>query len=397
MVTQHLLSQLAHGIAAVIGERRHADRVIERLLRPLPPHDERRSLVARTVYGVVRHLRRLVWALGESERFDERQIADCVRAWWIVEDVPLSKSLRTGLPPRRQLLDRWHAAPTRAVRYSVSDWLDRYGAEQCGSRWDTLLAAFEREPQIVLRTNTLCTTREQLLAALHSRGIAARPHPLSPEAIAIEGHVNVFALEEFHAGLFEMQDAASQAIVHLLGVEPGMRVVDACAGSGGKTLHIAALMQNRGRIVALDTAAWKLTELRRRAARAHVSIIETRAITSSKTIKRLAASADRLLLDLPCSGSGVWRRNPDGKWHLSADDLARLQQTQRDLVRRYTSMLAPGGIALVCTCSIFPDEGERLIECLVAERSEFTLLRSGRFEPDQHDTDGFFWALVERN
>ncbi|MCX7929608.1 MAG: RNA methyltransferase [Chlorobi bacterium] len=396
MVNEHLLGEIARGIERTLGERRHADRIIERLLRPLPPHDERRALIAQTMYSVLRHLRRLVWALGEHETFDHQQIAACIRAWWVLEGIPIRKSLRDGVPPRQLLLKRWNAPPTRAVRYSVPDWLDHYGVAQCGEQWESLLAALEQEPAIVLRTNTLRTTREELLSALQRRGIAASPHPLSPEAITIEGYVNVFALEEFHAGMFEMQDAASQAIGHLLSPQPGMRLVDACAGSGGKTLHAAALMQNRGRIIALDTVTWKLDELRRRAARAGATIIETRAITSTKTIKRLAGSAERLLLDLPCSGSGVWRRNPDGKWHTQKDDLDRLQQTQRELICRYLPMLTPEGIALVCTCSIFPDEGERLLGWITEHLPQWLVLDHGRFEPDRHNTDGFFWARLRR-
>ncbi|GIV55006.1 MAG: RNA methyltransferase [Candidatus Kapaibacterium sp.] len=396
MVTQHLCDELARAIACVLQEHRHADRALKRLLGPLPPHDERRQLIARTVYSVLRHLRRLVWALGEPETFSAEQIGRCIRAWWVLASVPMGKALRSGIPPRSALSARWDNPPSRAVRSSIPEWLDRYGAEQCGNRWDALLAAFETEPHIVLRTNTLKTTRNELLEQFHRRGIAAAPHPVAPDAIVLSEYVNVFALEEFHAGLFEMQDAASQAIAPLLDVAPGMRVVDACAGSGGKTLHLAALMKNRGRIIALDTAAWKLAELRRRAARAGASCIETRAITSTKVIKRLAGSADRLLLDLPCSGSGVWRRNPDGKWHLQPADMERYHHVQQQILRAYLPMLAPSGIAVVCTCSIFPDEGERLCQT-IASSSRWHVLDTGRFDPSAEvEQDGFFWARIQQ-
>lgn len=396
MVTPHLHQQLTGGIGSILHERRHADRVIERMLRPLPPHAPQRALIAETVYSVVRHLRRLLWALGEQEAFDLEHIGACIRAWWVLQEVPLPPTLRRGIPPRQQLLARWEHPPSRAVRYSIPDWLDQYGAAQCGTRWDAILASLNKPPQLVLRTNTLQTSRSELVRLLESSGIAATAHPFAPEAILLERYANVFALEPFHAGMFEMQDAASQAMAHLLGPAPGMRVVDACAGSGGKTLHLAALMQNKGKIIALDTAAWKLDALRRRAARAGVSIIETRSITSTKTIKRLDGSAERLLLDLPCSGSGVWRRNPDGKWHLGPEDLPRLQTQQRDILQRYLSMLAPGGRALLCTCSIFPDEGERHLEWLTSRRPQLRSIAHGRFDPAEHSTDGFFWALLQR-
>ncbi|MCS7000711.1 MAG: RsmB/NOP family class I SAM-dependent RNA methyltransferase [Bacteroidota bacterium] len=397
MVTPHLLTELTRALESIVHERRHADRAIERLLRQLPPADERRALIARTIYGVLRHLRRLVWALGQRETFTSDQLADCIRAFWTLENIELPRSLHRGIPPRRELRARWEAAPSRAIRYSVPDWLDRYGEEQCGSRWEQHLAAFAQEPQVVLRTNTLRTTPQQLQALLSQKGIATTAHPLAEEALIVDEYVNVFALEEFHAGLFEMQDAASQAIAHLLDVQPGMQVIDACAGSGGKTLHLAALMRNRGRIIALDTAAWKLDELRRRAARAGTSIIETRPITSTKVIKRLARRADRLLLDLPCTGSGVWRRNPDGKWHLQPDDPASFCKLQRTIIGSYLSMLAPAGKALISTCSIFPEEGERHLDWLRINFPQVTICASGRLDPSEHQCDGFFWAILQTN
>ncbi len=392
--SEHLLGELTQAVLRILADGRHADRVIERLLRQRPPRDEHRRLIAQTVYGVVRHYRRLVWALNETEDLSAEQISRCIRAWWVLSAVPMAPSLRAGLPPRRTLRQRWEHPPSRAIRFSFPDWLDRYAAEQCGHRWETIAAAFEQEPRIILRTNTLKILRDDLLARLRQQGIDAEPHPTEPDAIVLGEYRNVFALEEFHAGLFEMQDAASQALARLLDVAPGMFVVDACAGSGGKTLHLAALMQNRGRIIALDTASWKLDELRRRAARADVSIIQTRPITSTKVIKRLAGRAERLLLDLPCSGSGVWRRNPDGKWHLTPEDIPRLQQLQRQILSRYLPMLAPTGRALICTCSIFPAEGEQLCHWLAAH-GRWHILQHGRFDPSTSpDQDGFFWAIV---
>ncbi|KXB97275.1 MAG: hypothetical protein AA908_07230 [Chlorobi bacterium NICIL-2] len=134
MVTPHLHEQLARGIASILHERRHADRVIERMLRSLPPHAPQRALVAETVYGVVRHLRRLFWALGEQEAFDLEHIGACIRAWWVLHEVSLPPTLRRGIPPRQQLLARWENPPSRAVRYSIPDWLDQYGAAQCAKR-----------------------------------------------------------------------------------------------------------------------------------------------------------------------------------------------------------------------------------------------------------------------
>ena len=185
-------------------------------------------------------------------------------------------------------------------------------------------------------------------------------------------------------------------IAPFLQVKPGMRVIDACAGAGGKTLHLAALMQNKGRIIALDTEGWKLEELKKRGRRAGVANVETRVIESSKTIKRLEKSADRLLLDVPCSGLGVLKRNPDAKWKLSVEFIDRVKAIQQQILTDYTSMLKPGGLFVYSTCSLFPSENEQQVE-------KFLKANSNKFELQEQKTilpsdgfDGFFMARMKK-
>ena len=295
----------------------------------------------------------------------------------------------------------------RAVRESIPDWLDELGQKSWGAAWDRLLAWQNTEPAIILRTNTLKTNREALLNYFKSRQIKATPHNLVPQAIRLEQYRNIFTLPAFRQGLFEMQDAGSQAVSELLNPLPGMRVIDACAGHGGKTLHLAALMQNKGRIIALDTDEYKFRELSRRARRAGVSIIETRIVKSTKVIKRLQAQADRLLLDVPCSGSGVWRRNPEGKERLTPEELNRLIRIQSEILASYSRLIKPGGRLVYAVCSLFPCEGETQIARFLAASAStqpdtgqpgaiFKLLMEQRLTPDQNDSDGFYLALLER-
>ncbi len=176
-----------------------------------------------------------------------------------------------------------------------------------------------------------------------------------------------------------------------------MRVIDACAGGGGKTLHLAALMQNRGRILALDVHGWKLEELRRRCRRAGVDIVETRLIENSKSVKRLQDSADRLLLDVPCSGMGVLRRNPDAKWKLSPEQLQRLELEQATILERYSAMVKVGGKMVYATCSILPAENERQIERFLSTRAgSWELEQQWHSEPQSQGWDGFFAARLRR-
>jgi 16S rRNA (cytosine967-C5)-methyltransferase len=206
----------------------------------------------------------------------------------------------------------------------------------------------------------------------------------------------VFITKAFNAGLFEMQDRASQRSAAILAPLPGERVIDACAGAGGKTLHLAALMKNQGKIIAMDITERKLEELKKRARRSQISCIETRTIDSSKVIKRLDASADKLLLDVPCSGLGVLRRNPDSKWKLTAEKISAVEKTQAEILRQYSRMVKPSGKMVYATCSILPSENERQVESFLAENKGWILEERHRNDPDLGMGDGFFAATLKR-
>lgn len=213
--------------------------------------------------------------------------------------------------------------------------------------------------------------------------------------LVLESRKNVFAHASYKDGLFEVQDISSQAVAPFLQVAPGQRVIDACAGAGGKALHLAGLMHNQGRILALDIHAYKLDELKLRARRNAVSIIETRCIDSNKVIKRLKESADRLLLDVPCSGLGVLRRNPDTKYKLSLDRLEELKKIQREILGQYQVMLKPGGKLVYATCSVLKEENEEQVQWFLAQHKNFELEEVLRINiGEEHGGDGFFMARM---
>jgi 16S rRNA (cytosine967-C5)-methyltransferase len=187
-------------------------------------------------------------------------------------------------------------------------------------------------------------------------------------------------------------------VAPFLGAEPGMRVIDACAGAGGKTLHLSAMMENKGQLLALDIYPGKLKELRKRAKRAGAHNIETRLITSSKVIKRLSDTADRVLIDAPCTGLGVLRRNPDAKWKLQSDFVEKVRDTQLDLLTRYSQMLRRGGKLVYATCSILPSENQQQVDAFLKSKAgrEFQLLKVSSLLPSREGFDGFYMALLER-
>ena len=256
--------------------------------------------------------------------------------------------------------------------------------------------ALNTEADLFLRANTLRTTADELRVKLRLEGFSSEPVPGAPDALRLRGAKDVFGTMAFREGLFEVQDVGSQQIAPLLEVQPGMRVVDACAGAGGKSLHLAALMRNKGSIVALDPVEWRLTELRRRAARAGVDNVEARVLSDPKKLERLAGKADRVLLDVPCSGLGVLRRNPDVKWKLTKPEMEHLCELQARLLHSYSRMVKPGGKLVYATCSVLPSEGERQVRSFLAAKAGWELETELKLSPGENGVDGFYAARLRR-
>ena len=225
--------------------------------------------------------------------------------------------------------------------------------------------------------------------------IKAEPLTDYPDAIKLFKRTNLFASPLFKAGLFEVQDASSQKVASFLDVKPGMHVIDACAGAGGKTLHLSALMESKGRIVSLDTELWKLEELRKRAKRAGAQNIETRLIENN-TINKLKNSADRVLLDVPCSGLGVIKRNPDAKWKLKPEFIDNIRTTQQKILTEYADMVKLGGQIVYATCSILPIENTQQVETFLQHNASFEMVKQEIISPNQSGFDGFYMALLKK-
>ena len=215
------------------------------------------------------------------------------------------------------------------------------------------------------------------------------------DALELDEKTNIFRTDEFQNGWFEVQDAGSQLIAPYLRVQPGMRVVDACAGAGGKTLHLASLMENKGQIIAMDLYEWKLKELKRRAKRNNVQNVQTK-IIEAKTIKRMENSADRLLIDAPCSGMGVLKRNPDAKWKLQPHFIDEIIATQAKILADYSKVIKVGGLMVYATCSILPQENEQQVEKFLANHPNYKLISDKMHYPSETNYDGFYMALIER-
>jgi 16S rRNA (cytosine967-C5)-methyltransferase len=378
-----------------------ADKAIEKVMRANKKWDvKERSFVSDVVYDMIRNWRLLSSAAATEGKLSEKSLWMIFGAYLIFDGYELPDSEYFRNVNEKKIISQLEKfSKIRKIRESVPDWLDVMAEKELGSSWDKTIRALNQRPSMVLRANTLLTTPKELQTMLEEEEHIEESSLIvwSPDALELKYPRNVFRTEAFHKGLFEVQDAASQMVSEYLNVSPGMRVIDACAGAGGKTLHLAALMKNKGRIIAMDTKEKKLAELKKRAARAEVKIIETRPIDSSKVIKRLKDSADRLLLDVPCSGLGVLRRNPDSKWKLTPEEIERVKKLQREILSGFSDMVKPGGKMVYATCSILPSEGEDQIKWFLNETGDrWNFIGEKRYLPEVHHADGFYMALLER-
>ena len=379
----------------------YADKVLESLFRKNRRWGSRdRGFVAETVYDIVRWKRLYSEVAGIESPYKSNHGYRLFAVWALLKGYDLPKWPEfKGLSGQKVRKRYASFSEIRKYRESIPDWLDALGAESLGvDSWTRELAALNKQAEVVLRANRLRTTPEALQKELAAEGIGTELIPGYPDAIKLRQRGNVFRTEAFQKGLFEVQDAASQLVAPFLQAEPGMRVIDACAGAGGKTLHLAALMENKGQLLALDIYPGKLKELKKRAKRAGAFNIETRLISSSKVVKRLSNTADRVLIDAPCTGLGVLRRNPDAKWKLQPEFVEEVCQTQQDLLTRYSQMLKRGGQIVYATCSILPAENEQQVHTFLESEGgkDFELLESQHVFPSREGFDGFYMARLQR-
>jgi 16S rRNA (cytosine967-C5)-methyltransferase len=392
---RNLCEAVINGLEQIFTEAKYADKVIEKILKSNPKWGARdRRFIAETIYDIVRWYRLFL----ELTRANDDDYWKLLAVWciWNKTEFPDWEELK-GVN-RKKIEDAYEQLQsTRKIRESIPDWLDEMGERELGERWEKELEALNQEARVVLRVNTLKISRNGLQKQLaETENITTEAPEKFPDALLLEERQNIFTRQQFKDGLFEVQDGGSQLVASFLQVKPGMRVVDACAGAGGKTLHLAALMQNKGRIIALDTEEWKLEELKKRGRRAGVANVETRLIESSKTIKRLEGSADRLLLDVPCSGLGVLKRNPDAKWKLSVEFIDRVKELQQHILTDYSTMLKPGGLMVYSTCSILPSENEAQVSLFLEKQNDkFELIEQKNIFPSD-GFDGFYMALIKR-
>ncbi len=397
---------VVEALTTIFIDGKYADKAIEKLFQKNKKWGSRdRAFIAEQVYEIVRWWRLLHYGLTENTNLPE---STNEAYWWKIVAINLIKQgvfekndwkEWSNIPDKSLIINRLSDKTLPlSVRVSIPDWLEEEGIQQFGKEWENEIVAMNNPAPLILRCNSLKTNPTQLSKELSKINIAHKVvGKTTPNAIILEQRTNVFSTELFKNGLFEVQDLASQLVAQQLQLQTGLRVIDACAGAGGKTLHISSIMQNKGQIIALDKEEYKLNELKKRAIRAGATNIVVKPIENSKTIKRLYDSADRLLLDVPCSGLGVLRRNPDAKWKLKPEFIENIKVVQQEIIQNYSKMLKNGGIMVYATCSIMPTENNLQVQKFLSNNPDFKLLSEIKTSPQVDNMDGFYMATLKKN
>ncbi|MCG9964556.1 MAG: RsmB/NOP family class I SAM-dependent RNA methyltransferase [Shewanella sp.] len=384
-------------LAMVLSEGKPLDRAYSQHFSGLKLVPAEQARIATVTGDILRRLNLYCFLAEIKPEEMERLGSKLLNVWHLFHELELPK-MQYSLPvDPDDLAARIEQAKTNPVLWDgCPEWLDTMGREQLGAAWEKERAALNQPPKRFLRVNGLKVSRDELVQKLATEFVSTQVVDSVDSALEVTSDSALFRTNSFKEGLFEQQDAGSQRVAAALDAKPGMRVIDACAGAGGKTLHIAAQMQGKGRLLAMDVEQWKLDNLKERARRNGAHNIETRLIVGSKTIKRLKLSADRVLLDVPCSGLGVLKRNPDAKWRDTAERLPVLMELQKHILSSYSRMVKVGGIVVYATCSIFPCENRGQVDAFLAENPNFRLLEDETISPADTGFDGFYLAKLER-
>ena len=398
---RNLVFTTIDSLMAIFNEGEYADKVVARALKKdkrWGSHD--RKFVAETIYEIVRWKRLYVEIAEVKEPYDRDNIWRIFAVWAVLRGYNLPDWKYFEETPVRRIKGRFdELTKTRKFKESIPDWMDDLGVKELGEeKWTKEIAAQNEQAKVILRVNKLKTTKEKLRAILMDLNIATEFHADYPDALILTERANVFLTDAFKDGFFEVQDASSQLVAYFLDVKPGMRVVDTCAGAGGKTLHLASLMENKGQLIAMDLYESKLKQLKIRAKRNGAFNIEPRVIESTKTIKKLHEKADRVLIDAPCSGLGVLKRNPDSKWKLQPEFIENIKKIQAEVLENYSKIVKPGGKLVYATCSVLPSENQEQIKHFLTTEigKEFTFVEDKKVLAHESGFDGFYMALLER-
>lgn len=382
---------------------------------------DRKDIVER-IYWIMRHRARLEWWLDKLglERSPRNYVLLAVKAEGAVAEHLFTGEKHQPEPltqEEKQALTSFDTITSpdmpEAVRLECPDWAYDTLKELFGKAFEAEMIAMQEAAPLHLRVNTLKSTLQKATELLAAQNVEVKPSRYAPNGVCLTSKAFLSTTKAFSKGHVEIQDEGSQLIAHLCGVKPGMRVMDYCAGAGGKTLALAADMENKGSIVAMDIDARRLERGKRRYRKAGVHNVELRCIAEDahkKWFKRQKETFDVVLVDAPCSSSGTWRRNPDLRWNFYGPSLEEIKTLQHDILEKVAKCVKPGGRLVYATCSLLPEENEVQVEAFLEAHPEFTSISVSdiwdlenppqiegpymRLTPAKHSSDGFFTAVM---
>jgi 16S rRNA (cytosine967-C5)-methyltransferase len=414
-LTRARLDASVSALRVVLGLTRPADSALRLFFRDHPELGQRdRGFVAELVFAVVRHLRLLEELAGDPQ---PRRLALAALS------LQLGFSVRELTPNLAHGDDNWLAQARAvdqaqlppAIRLSLPDWLyDRIAQERNACELETLARGLLQPAPLDLRVNTMLAKRDEVLAAFERDSIAAAATRYSPVGVRLEAKPALQRHPLFLEGKVEVQDEGSQLLAYLVAPRRREMVVDFCAGAGGKTLALGALMHSEGRLYAFDTAEKRLSHLKPRLRRSGLSNVHPQLIAGAADarVKRLTAKIDRVLVDAPCSGLGTLRRNPDLKWRQGPQAVTEMAAKQRAILNAAARLVKPGGRLVYATCSLLQEENEAVVDAFLDAHPQFAQVHSGeilrrqgveldtgpyfRVFPHPHGMDAFFAGVLER-
>ena len=391
-ITEAIISALDE----IFNRQKQAAKVINSLLKSQKKWGSRdRKFVARVLYDIVRW-KRLFEFVTDADILTEQGKWQVLGAWSVLNKFDLPDWSEFQCIDTNDILKKLQNINDEAVKQSVPDWLYQMGKSQLNNQWQTELVAMNKEALLTIRVNKLKITPEKLIKILNSEGIETFQDSSYPDALFIKERKKLTHLNSYKQGLFEVQDASSQLVAPFTEATAGDTVIDACAGAGGKTLHLAAQMQNKGKIFAYDIFDSKIEELLRRAKRNGVKNIVEAGIINQKIIEKNFEKADILLLDAPCSSLGTLSRNPGLKWELNQNKLLKINTIQKNIINNYEQILKPGGHLIYVTCSILPLENQMIVNNFLSNHKNYIFVEDKTILPSNSKGDGFYMAKLKK-
>ena len=389
---------IVSGLEKTLVEKHKAAEVIQKLFKSnLRWGSKDRRTIAQAFYDIIRQ-KRLLHALCGSER-EEVNLWCLLGCWLVLNDFHIPEWTEFNKINVQEIRGKALVlVKDRRYKYSIPDWLDQMGVEAYGEiTWEKEIASLNTPANLIVRVNTLVTTIKKLKYLLENKyNIITHLVPDYPHALVFEKKKSLMSINEYQKGWFEVQDANSQKISPWLEAEPGKYYIDACAGAGGKSLHLANLTKDSAKIVALDIYSAKLNELRKRCHRNNIQSVRTVNVKDNKILQTLESDTDGILIDAPCSGLGVLKRNPDAKWNMSPEQLTEILKTQEKILQTYPPLVKKGGKLVYATCSILPEENKLQVEKFLSSQlgSKFELEKEHTYFSHLTGFDGFYCARL---